>query len=137
MEAARRNYPALIEFRAAPDIRLPGADRALQVYRIVQEALSNALKHSRSARIEVKLYREDPQNPGPRRAARPAEERRTVLVAEVSDDGEGLPVSVDGSGMGLRIMRYRAETAGAELRIESLAPGTRISCRIDYGQGEN
>ncbi len=137
VEAARRNYPALIEFRAAPDIRLPGADRALQVYRIVQEALSNALKHSRSARIEVKLYREDLQNPGPRRAARPAEERRTVLVAEVSDDGEGLPVSVDGSGMGLRIMRYRAETAGAELRIESLAPGTRISCRIDYGQGEN
>ncbi len=136
VEAARRNYPAVVELRAAPDFRMPGTDRALQVYRIVQEALSNALKHSRSARIEVKLYREDPQSPGSRRGARPTEERRTVLVAEVSDDGDGLPTSVNGNGMGLRIMRYRAETAGAELRIERLARGTRISCRIDSSQGE-
>jgi signal transduction histidine kinase len=136
VDAARRTYPAAIEFRAAPDFRLPGTDRALQVYRIVQEALSNALKHSRSERIEVKLYREEPQGSAGRRPWRPGEDRRSVLVAEVSDDGEGLPASVDGDGMGLRIMRYRAETAGAELRIERLAPGTRISCRIDCSHGD-
>ena len=59
VEAARRNYPAIIDFRASPDFRLPGTDRALHVYRIIQEALSNALKHARSARIEVQLYREE------------------------------------------------------------------------------
>jgi DNA-binding LacI/PurR family transcriptional regulator/signal transduction histidine kinase len=133
VDAARRNYAASIEFRAAPDFRLSGTDRALQVYRIVQEALSNALKHSRSDRIEVKLFREEP---APASRGRRAEERRTVLVAEVTDYGGGIPLAIDGNGMGLRIMRYRAETAGAELRIERLAPGTRVSCRIDCSPGE-
>jgi DNA-binding LacI/PurR family transcriptional regulator/signal transduction histidine kinase len=135
VEAARRNYPAVIEFRAAPDFRLPGTDRALQVYRIVQEALTNALRHSHSGRIEVKLSREEQPNPPAGRGRRP-EERRPVLVAEVTDFGEGLPLSIDGDGMGLRIMRYRAETAGAELRVERLKPGTRVSCRLDCSQGE-
>jgi hypothetical protein len=57
-------------------------------------------------------------------------------VAEVSDYGERLPASIDGTSMGPRIMRYRAETAGAELHIGKLAPGTRISCRIDCSPGE-
>jgi hypothetical protein len=33
-------------------------------------------------------------------------------------------------------MRYRAETAGVELLIERLNPGTRVTCRISGGQGE-
>jgi DNA-binding LacI/PurR family transcriptional regulator/signal transduction histidine kinase len=123
VEAARRTHPAVIDFRASPDFRLPGTDRALQVYRIIQEALTNALRHSRSARIEVKLSREESRSP--------------VLVAEVTDHGDGLPSASAGEGMGLRIMRYRAETAGAELRIEKLDPGTRVSCRIDCGRGES
>ena len=123
VEAARRAHPALIDFRASPDFRLPGTDRALQVYRIIQEALTNALRHSRSERIEVRLSREESRSP--------------VLVAEVTDHGEGLPPAISGDGMGLRIMRYRAETAGAELRIEKLDPGTRVTCRIDCGRGES
>jgi DNA-binding LacI/PurR family transcriptional regulator/signal transduction histidine kinase len=118
--AARRSYPASIEFRASPDFRIPGTDRALQVYRIVQEALTNALKHSGSERVEVQLFLED----------------RSRLVAEVSDYGVGLPARIAGDGMGLRIMRYRAETAGAELCIEALDQGTRVTCRIECAQGE-
>ncbi len=172
VEAARRNYPAVIDFRASPDFRLPGTNRALHVYRIIQEALSNALKHSRSARIEVQLYREEasteygsagvPARPEGRTrsgstpyvGARSAEhggaarngagtdgrrgegERAAALIAEVTDYGDGLPRSISGEGMGLRIMRYRAETAGAELLIERLNPGTRVTCRIDGGQRE-
>jgi signal transduction histidine kinase len=37
----------------------------------------------------------------------------------------------------MRIMRYRAETAGAELRIERLDPGTRVVCRIPLPEGED
>jgi len=160
VEAARRNYPAVIDFRASPDFRLPGTDRALHVYRIVQEALSNALKHARSARIEVQLYREEKSTEyggaqsaghGGAKSAGPVGarggsagangrrgegDRAAVLVAKVTDYGDGLPKLMTGEGMGLRIMRYRAETAGAELLIERLNPGTRVTCRISGGQGE-
>jgi signal transduction histidine kinase len=95
------------------------------VYRILQEALSNALKHSGSERIEVRLYR---QASGP--GANGSDGRASAIVAEVTDYGPGLPPLVTGDGMGLRIMHYRAATAGADLRIERLAPGTRVSCRI-------
>ncbi len=115
VEAIRRSYPAAIDFRASPGFALEDTERALQVYRIVQEALANALKHSGSARVEVRLYQAGP--PGER-----------LLVAEVSDRGCGLPSSVPADRMGLRIMRYRAERAGAELRIQPLQPGTRVSC---------
>jgi DNA-binding LacI/PurR family transcriptional regulator/signal transduction histidine kinase len=127
VESARRNYPVMIEFRASPDFSLPDTDLALQVYRIVQEALANALKHAGSDRIEVYLTRDEPR----RRADM---ERAPALVAEVTDHGAGLPHETTG-GMGLRIMRYRAETAGVELRIERLDPGTRISCRIPGARG--
>jgi DNA-binding LacI/PurR family transcriptional regulator/signal transduction histidine kinase len=128
VEAARRNYPATIDFRASPDFHLPDNDCALQVYRIVQEALANALKHSGSDRVEVRLYQEDPPARGRTGAVQ-------SLVAEVTDYGIGLPQSTPAEGMGLRIMRYRAETAGAKLRIERLDSGTRVLCRIAVGQG--
>ena len=126
VEAARRSHPATIDLRVSPDFLLPDTDRALQVYRILQEALSNALKHSRSDRIEVRLYREPRGGNG----------TGPVIIAEVSDYGAGIPARVTGNGMGLRIMRYRAATAGAELRIESLEPGTRVSCRMGVGEKE-
>ncbi len=128
VEAARRNHSAAIDFRASPDFRLPDTDGALQVYRIVQEALANALKHSGSERVEVRLYREDRKVRGDLRAS-------PALIAEVTDGGKGLPESMPPDGMGLRIMRYRAEMAGAELRIERLEPGTRVACRIPGAQG--
>ena len=121
VSAARQSYPAHVEFRAAPDFNLADTDRAAQVYRIVQEALTNALKHSRAERVEVVLSREGGNGDG-------------ALVAEVIDNGVGRTASrgKNGSGMGLRIMRYRAENAGAELSIEDLQPGTRVSCRVPH-----
>ena len=119
VETARRSYPASIDFRVSPDFRLTDTDRALQVYRILQEALTNALKHSGSDRIEVRLFRE-----------------QSTILAEVTDYGSGLPHHVTGDGMGLRIMRYRAATTGAELSIERLSPGTRVSCRVPAGERE-
>jgi signal transduction histidine kinase len=122
VESARSKYPAIIEFRASPDFLLSDTNRALQVYRIIQEALANALKHSGSERVEVRLFREEVRG-----AAR--------LVAEVSDYGVGLPKQIRGEGMGLRIMRYRAENAGAALEFERIDPGTRVTCRIPIERG--
>jgi DNA-binding LacI/PurR family transcriptional regulator/signal transduction histidine kinase len=125
VSAARQSYSAHVEFRAAPDFSLADTDRAAQVYRIVQEALTNALKHSRAERVEVVLSREGGSGDG-------------TLLAEVIDNGVGRTASrgKNGSGMGLRIMRYRAESAGAELSIEDLQPGTRVCCRVPCTTGE-
>ena len=126
VENARKSYPVTIDFRASPAFTLADTDRALQIYRIVQEALSNAVKHSGSPHIVVTLGCADYRAAGD----------CPPLVAEVRDSGSGVPSTLPHEGMGLRIMRYRAEKAGLELCIEPANPGTRVICRIpqDFGK---
>lgn len=123
VESARRSHQVSIDFRTSPHLRLPDTDLALQVYRIIQEALTNALKHSQSDRIEVNLFYEN-------RAKRKGKSDRSLMITEVIDYGIGIPDAVSEEGMGLRIMKYRAETAGIEFKIERLRPGTRVRCGI-------
>lgn len=88
---------------------------ATDLYRIVQEALSNAAKHAkaRSTALRLRLEGRD-------------------LVLEVEDDGVGLDWEAGRHrGMGLKIMQYRANIVGASLSFE---PGTRggtlVRCRV-------
>lgn len=87
---------------------------AAQLYRIAQEAVNNAVKHATAREIRIGLER--------------AEEMITV---EVEDDGVGLPEPTPtGKGIGLRVMRHRAQLIAGSLEIgASPAGGTRISCR--------
>jgi signal transduction histidine kinase len=91
-----------------------GPDRALQLYRILQEACTNALKHGQPRRIAVKLTRDD----GGR------------IELSLSDDGKGFDAANAASGRGLSNMRYRAERIGAQLRIATSGTGTRISLQL-------
>lgn len=101
---------------------------ALQVLRIVQEALSNARKHAGASRVEVKVERDDDR----------------CLRVTVADDGRGfVPESPPRSGsprFGLLMMRERAEAVGGTLELDS-APGrgTRLVVavppRLDHGAG--
>jgi hypothetical protein len=78
------------EYRAEGDAGLRGSESTLHLYRIAQEAVSNAGKHARASRITITLGGcED------------------AVLLEVEDDGTGLPASASG-GLGLRIMDYRA-----------------------------
>ncbi|TWT76453.1 Sensor histidine kinase LiaS [Planctomycetes bacterium CA13] len=88
---------------------------ATQVFRIAQEATTNAVKHGKAKRIEVVLLIE---NNCPR--------------LRVIDDGVGIVENPQQShGMGLRIMGYRAGIAGAELRIRpATGGGTEVSCTL-------
>jgi PAS domain S-box-containing protein len=86
---------------------------ATNVYRIAQEAVSNAVKHSSARNIRVELHT------APRSA--------TLLV---QDNGVGIrPASDKTRGLGLHIMRYRAGMIGGSLEIVGeRRRGTKVRC---------
>jgi signal transduction histidine kinase len=96
-----------------------GANRSMadttakHLYRIAQEAISNAIKHGKARRIMISLDVSD---------------LRTIL--RIQDDGAGFdPGNIQGHGMGLNIMGYRARVSGGALRIEKPENGgTLIVC---------
>jgi signal transduction histidine kinase len=75
------------------------------VYRLVQEALTNIVKHARAGRIAVRIVEDDGQ-----------------LEVMIDDDGVGFDSAVEHTGFGLRGMRERATLAGGGIEITS-APG--------------
>jgi PAS domain S-box-containing protein len=79
------------------------ADALVHVYRIAQEGLANALRHATASAIEI-ILRID----------------RSRVTLEILDDGIGLPVQAKSSGgMGLKLMRYRANLLRANFRVGS------------------
>jgi two-component system sensor histidine kinase UhpB len=102
----------LVERRIAADLRL-APDAEVVVYRVAQEALTNALRHSGAERIELTLVR----------AGAGGAELRVV------DDGRGLDGVAEGAG--LRGMRERALLAGGALELGA-APGggARVTLRL-------
>jgi signal transduction histidine kinase len=92
------------------DLRGP---RAVEVARVVQEALVNVRRHSGARHAWVRLVAEDG-------AAR----------VEVEDDGRGIP-SGTAAGMGITGMRERATSLGGEIEVEGgVDSGTRVSLRV-------
>jgi signal transduction histidine kinase len=101
-----------VTVHAAELPRLP-AEAETAAYRIMQEALTNAVRHSGARRITIE--------------ARPVEDG---LELAVRDDGRGVPAGV-APGYGLLGMRERAETIGAELRVRATATGgTSVQLRL-------
>jgi signal transduction histidine kinase len=90
-------------------------DPALEatVFRIIQGALTNALKHARAPHISVSLTRE-----------------AGALVALVQDDGVGFDVVSASGGVGISEMRERAVLAGGQLSVDS-APGKGTTVRLE------
>lgn len=91
-----------------------GDDQQLVVYRVAQEALNNAARHSEAHRVEVRLRREASGG----------------VVLEVSDDGRGFAFDESQRGLGIGGMRERALLVGAELTIES-RPGAGTTVRLN------
>ena len=91
------------------------ARSSTQLYRIAQEATSNAIRHARARRIRITMEKE-----------------RGDILLMIEDDGMGLSdVLPANQGMGLQTMRYRAGMLGGTLEMHSGQDGgTRVVCRI-------
>lgn len=87
---------------------------AVAVFRILQEAINNVLKHSQAKNLSVSAI-----------------SKPDWVVLRISDDGKGLPSDTASQGFGLISMRERAQQAGGEFQVIS-APerGTRIEVSL-------
>ena len=83
------------------------------VYRVIQETLTNVIKHARATRITVSVTADE----------------RAVLV-EVTDDGRGFDVDASTAGFGLAGMRERVFLLGGSLAVESTGDGSRVRARL-------
>ncbi len=97
--------PALIHDHAA----------IIHLYRIAQEAISNAIKHGAASRVVLSLTAQ-----------------AAAITLRVTDNGRGFPEKPTAhKGMGIRIMNYRARTIGATLELQRLAGrGTAVICSL-------
>jgi PAS domain S-box-containing protein len=91
---------------------------ATHLYRIAQEATTNAIKHAHPRRVVMSL----------------AEQDREILL-RVVDDGRGIShVPINSKGLGLRIMRHRANLIGGRLSIAPAGDcGTELVCTLPRG----
>src|SRR5207249_353528 len=96
-------------------IRVADVSVARHLYRIAQEAVYNAVKHSKGSRIRIGLHRRNGQ-----------------LVLSVRDNGVGFSAeAIKGSDMGLHIMNYRARMIGATLDVRrGKSRGTVVTCSM-------
>jgi two-component system sensor histidine kinase UhpB len=102
------------ELNAEGDFSGLSDDVQLVVYRVAQEALANAARHSGAGRVAVSLRRSD-----------------GGVVLEVADDGRGFAFEQSERGLGIGGMRERALLVGGELTIESRSgEGTTVRLAV-------
>jgi signal transduction histidine kinase len=100
-------YHVKCEFRGDPQTATLDSTTATYLYRIAQEAVTNAVKHGRASRVNVGLSCPDGD-----------------VTLRISDDGIGLPASLPTDrGLGLRIMASRARMIGATFSAKNKPEG--------------
>ena len=114
VDSSRKRFGVEVTLRCIDALTLASDEHARHLFFIAHEAVTNAVKHSVATRIDLDL---DVQ-PG-------------ALRLRVSDNGTGLVHEQDtSSGIGMRIMRYRAEAIGARLTVRSDESGTTLTCTL-------
>jgi len=109
-ESAFARLPVKIEWRTAhlPDLPVVSPTVVLNVMRIVQEAITNALKHAEASTIRIGADLSD-----------------ATLMLTIADDGHGIAPDA-AAGRGLDSMRERARSIGAAIELGSGASGTHV-----------
>jgi PAS domain S-box-containing protein len=119
---AQEVFGVACRFYSDKPLLIHDANAASNLYHIAQEAVSNAIKHGKAASIQIQ-----------------ARVRSTSGVLSVRDNGCGIsPLPRESPGMGLDIMKHRANMIGGSLEISSSGEGTIVTCFFPIpAEGEN
>ena len=101
-----------ILFNSEMDCKIVNYRVVVQLYHITQEAITNALKHASCSRIEIILKTDE-----------------TDIILSIKDNGKGFTQS-GSSGIGLKIMEYRAGIINGHFQIYSNSSGSTVQCSI-------
>ncbi len=113
-EKVRNSFKVSLKLKIAPDQLSLEPEKAVHLYRIIQEAVTNSIRHGRAEHIEVSIKN--------------GAKGRSRL--EVRDDGSGIPEPFHPSeGLGLQIMEYRAHMIEGQIEIKRNGDGgTVLKC---------
>jgi PAS domain S-box-containing protein len=112
-ENSAKLFQTLCEFRFAESVAVDDNNVSTHLYRIAQEAVTNAVKHGGAKKIVISLV-----------------ESEGKCILTIIDDGLGfLEPYAKSQGTGLQIMKYRASAIGASLAVRSVSGGgICVSC---------
>ena len=121
-ESVRDQYQVDCTFQCQGDVDFADNFQATHLFRIVQEAVNNAIKHGRASRIDISMTGE-----------------AEAILLEVLDNGRGIPEKqLPSGGLGLKIMDYRAGLIGANVQVvPGRQGGTLVRCTISRRSMEN
>jgi two-component system sensor histidine kinase NreB len=108
----REIFRANVSFEARTPVLLEDNARATHLFRIAQEALSNAVKHGAASDVQIQI-----------------EQTPNEIILSVTDNGRGFNAGQASNGMGLRIMEYRAAMIRGKVTVQSSpGEGTKVIC---------
>lgn len=122
-ETIRINHRTACVCNADPDITFSDQDKETHIYRIAQEAASNAIRHGKPTKVMISLQH-DGEN---------------ACVLRIEDNGGGFRSKKNKptDGIGVQVMDYRANLIGGTLRITSKPKqGVTVTCRISCGSSK-
>ncbi len=116
----KKTFDIPCEFSVSGGVPDLPEDTTLQLYKIAQEAVSNAIKHGKATQVSICLA-------------------QSAVILVMSIENKGVPFASAASAthrMGLRIMNYRARTIGASLEIKPVSKsGTIVTCALPVEDG--
>lgn len=117
LQSVARSSGLMIE-RELPDLPSLGEMTELNLYRIVQEALTNVIKHAEASGVQVSLHR-----------------RGQAMTLTIVDDGLGFRPEEVESGVGLGSIRERVSLLGGRVSVESTpGRGTRLVVEVPLAE---
>ncbi len=114
-------YNTDINYSGDPDELLLDTSSAMHMYRIAQEAITNAVKHAQAGSIDIELTSSG-----------------DWISMCIKDNGKGFNSNAMDSGRGLRIMKFRSHMIDGSLKINTKkGEGTEIICRVPKNDREH
>jgi PAS domain S-box-containing protein len=101
-------------FECEPPVLIADARLSTHLFRIAQEAVNNALKHSQATHIEIALWQD-----------------AETICLRVRDNGVGLAYGPRGHGLGMQTMKHRAQLIGGILSVQNATGGgVIVNCQV-------